>query len=69
MTFGRIKCFFESRGYGFIEDHNGREVYFHLSSIEGGPSAQIVDGACVYFDAITTGLGLEAYKVRLSSAA
>jgi cold shock CspA family protein len=69
MTFGRIKCFFESRGYGFIEDHNGREVYFHLSSIEESQRGQIVGGECVYFDAITTGLGLEAYKVRLSHAA
>lgn len=67
MTFGRIKCFFESRGYGFIEDHFGREVYFHLSSIEASDRNQIVDGACVYFDAITTGLGLEAYKVRVAA--
>jgi cold shock CspA family protein len=66
MTFGRIKCFFESRGYGFIEDHHGREVYFNLSSIDGTERGQIVHGACVYFDAITTGIGIEAYKVRVA---
>ena len=65
MILGRIKCYFEARGYGFIEDHDGREVYFHLSVVESGRPTSIRDGASVYFDVINTGIGLEAYKVRV----
>ncbi len=65
MIIGRIKCYFEARGYGFIEDNDGREVYFHLSVVEGVQTATIRDGASVYFDVISTGIGLEAFKVRV----
>ena len=65
MIIGRIKCYFEARGYGFIEDNDGREVYFHLSVVESEPSSSIRDGASVYFDVINTGIGLEAFKVRV----
>ncbi len=67
MTCGRIKCFFQTRGYGYIEDFDGREVYFHFTSIEGADEYSIVNGATVYFDAIQTGNGLEAHRVRVSS--
>ena len=65
MILGRIKCYFEARGYGFIEDNDGREVYFHLSVVEGVQTGTIRDGASVYFDVISTGIGLEAFKVRV----
>lgn len=65
MIQGRIKCYFEARGYGFIEDNDGREVYFHLSVVESQRPTSIRDGASVYFDAISTGIGLEAFKVRV----
>lgn len=68
MHLGRIKCFFHGRSYGFIEDHEGREVYFHLSSVEQSVenSANISTGAAVYFDVISTGIGLEALRVRVA---
>lgn len=71
MILGRIKCFFEGRGYGFIEDYDGNEVYFHLSSVQnsgGGmePQREIVHGANCYFDIIKTEMGMEALSVRLA---
>ncbi len=68
MTNGRIKCFFQSKGYGYIEDFDGREVYFHLTSVEGCRAVDIKDGANVYFDAINTGMGLEAHRVTISNS-
>ncbi len=65
MTSGRIKCFFHAKGYGYIEDFDGHEVYFHYTSVEGAGSAEITDGLSVYFDAINTGMGLEAHRVTL----
>ena len=66
MILGRIKCFFEARGYGFIEDYDGREVYFHLSSVQDARGGALVHGANCYFDLINTEMGLEALSVRLA---
>lgn len=66
MTCGRIKCFFQSKGYGYIEDFDGREVYFHYTSLEGAVPVHIVSGATVFFEVIKTGLGLEANRVKMS---
>lgn len=65
MILGRIKCFFEGRGYGFIEDYDGNEVYFHLSSVQNSDT-EIVHGANCYFDIIKTEMGMEALSVRLA---
>jgi CspA family cold shock protein len=65
MICGRIKCFFQARGYGYIEDFQGQEVYFHYTSVEGVTLHDIVSGATVYFEAINTGLGLEAHRVQM----
>ena len=66
MICGHIKCFFESKGYEYIEDFDVREVYFHYTSVEGAAPYDIIMGATVYFDTITTGIGLEAHRVRVS---
>lgn len=68
MTYGRIKCFFQAKGYGYIEDFDGREVYFHLTSVEGARAVDITDGLNVYFEAINTGMGLEAHRVTISNS-
>ena len=64
MHVGRIKCFFQNRGYGYIEDGEGREVYFSLSAIDPGSDRFLSNGSQVYYHAITTGLGLEALRVQ-----
>jgi len=68
MIHGRVKCYFQSKGYGFIEDNDGREVYFHLTSVDGATPNDIAIGAGVAFDIITTELGLEALYVRMLTA-
>ena len=64
MNEGRIKCYFQSRGYGYIECYDGQEVYFNSTAVEGGGGPHLNEGATVYFEAITTGIGLEALRVR-----
>ncbi len=66
MTCGRIKCYFQAKGYGYIEDFDGREVYFHYTSVEGASPYDIVNGATVYFEVINTGIGLEANRVTVN---
>ena len=65
MNKGRVKCFFPSRGYGYIEDNEGREVYFNLSSIDNTMWSSLADGTDVYYEAITTAMGLEALSVQV----
>ncbi len=64
MNEGRIKCYFQSKGYGYIECYDGQEVYFNITAVEGGGNLSFIEGDTVYFEAITTGIGLEALRVR-----
>jgi cold shock CspA family protein len=66
MTCGRVKCYFQSKGYGYIEDFDGREVYFHDTAVQGFSTYEIVTGMSVYFEALNTGMGLEALRVQVS---
>lgn len=66
MNKGRVKCFFPSKGYGYIEDHDGREVYFNLSSIDTSAWSTLAHGMDVYYEAITTAMGLEALRVKVA---
>ena len=68
MIHGRVKCYFQSKGYGFIEDNDGREIYFHLTAVDGTAASDISIGEGVAFDVITTELGLEALYVRRLAA-
>ena len=67
MNEGRIKCYFQNRGYGYIECYDGQEVYFALTAVEGSGGHSLIEGATVYFEAITTGIGLEALRVRTAA--
>ncbi len=64
MNVGRIKCLYLNEGYGYIEDGEGREVYFSLSVIDPGADRYLSNGSEVYYQAITTGIGLEALRVQ-----
>ena len=66
MTSGRIVWFSESKGYGYIADIQGREIYFHYTSIaEKGPEKSVTMGVEVSFDLFETSIGFEASNVRL----
>jgi CspA family cold shock protein len=32
---GTVKKFLESRGFGFISQENGPDVFFHITSVQG----------------------------------
>lgn len=66
MATGRVKYFSEIRGFGFIDDGSGKDVYVHYTAIELG-SKPLPEGALVTYDVIETQQGLEASNVRLHS--
>lgn len=54
MANGVVKWFSESKGYGFIEQENGPDVFVHHSGINGSGFKTLQEGAQVTFE-ITQG--------------
>ncbi len=48
-TTGTVKWFNESKGFGFIEQESGPDVFAHYSSIAGGGFKTLVEGQKVEF--------------------
>ncbi len=50
MANGIVKWFNDSKGYGFIEQENGPDVFVHHSGIEGNGFKSLNEGDKVTFD-------------------
>lgn len=64
MAEGRVKWFNESKGYGFIETGEGRDVFVHFSAIEGSGFKTLKEGEKVAFDEEQGAKGPQAARVR-----
>ncbi len=40
---GKVKMFNPERGFGFITGEDGKDTYFHKSSVEGGATLTVGD--------------------------
>lgn len=50
MANGRVKWFNDQKGYGFIEQDNGPDVFVHFSGIKGDGFKSLAEGDQVTFD-------------------
>jgi cold shock protein len=50
MANGTVKWFNDNKGYGFIEQDNGADVFVHFSGIAGNGFRSLEEGAKVTFD-------------------
>ncbi|MGB3621598.1 cold-shock protein [Ketobacter sp. MCCC 1A13808] len=48
-TTGTVKWFNESKGFGFIEQDNGPDVFAHFSAIQGSGFRTLIEGQRVQF--------------------
>jgi CspA family cold shock protein len=46
---GTVKWFNEAKGYGFIEQESGPDVFAHFSAIQGGGFKTLTEGQKVEF--------------------
>ncbi len=64
MAKGTVKWFNDSKGFGFIEQENGEDVFVHFSSIQGDGFKSLAEGQAVTFDVVKGAKGLQASNVN-----
>lgn len=60
---GTVKWFNNQKGYGFISDEQGRDVFVHYSGLNMDGFKTIEEGASVEFDVIDGAKGAQAVNV------
>jgi CspA family cold shock protein len=67
MPDGTVKWYDCKKGFGFILDSAGEDVFVHFSVIEGDGFRRLFDGEIVEYEAIRSPKGLQATCVRHTS--
>ncbi|MBM7557393.1 cold-shock protein [Halanaerobacter jeridensis] len=63
MATGKVKWFDTEKGYGFIEQEDGDDVFVHFSAIEGDGFKDLEEGQEVQFEVVEGEKGLQAEEV------
>jgi len=66
MANGKVKWFNEKKGFGFIEQENGKDVFVHHSAIMGKGFKTLSIGQSVSFEVINGAKGPAAANVNTS---
>ena len=61
---GTVKWFNDAKGFGFIRQENGEEVFVHFSAIQGDGFRSLAEGERVEFDVVKGPKGFQAANVR-----
>ncbi|MDP8305697.1 MAG: cold-shock protein [Candidatus Chlorobium antarcticum] len=60
---GTVKWFNEEKGYGFIQQSEGKDVFVHYSAINGSGRKTLVEGQKVTMEVSQGDKGLQAGNV------
>ncbi len=63
MAKGTVKWFNESKGFGFIEQEDGTDVFVHFSVIMDDGFKTLAEGQAVSLDVVNGPKGLQAANV------
>lgn len=64
MFEGKVKWFNDAKGYGFIEQDGGKDVFVHHSAIQAEGFKSLAEGDRVSFDIVDGPKGPSAANVR-----
>lgn len=64
MPEGKVKWFNERKGFGFIEQEGGGDIFVHFSAIKAEGFKTLNEGQRVSFDVAQGKKGLEAENVK-----
>jgi cold shock protein len=63
MVKGKVKWFNDAKGYGFIEQEGGEDVFVHFSAIQMDGFKTLAEGQVVEFEIKSGDKGLHASNV------
>lgn len=64
---GKVKWFNDKKGYGFIAQEGGRDVFVHFSNVKGDGYKSLVEGEEVEFETVDGPKGPQAVNVTKPS--
>lgn len=67
MANGTVKWFNDKKGYGFINEDEGRDIFVHFSAIDMEGFKTLSEGEMVVFEIEESDRGPEAKNVKRSS--
>ncbi len=67
MANGIVKWFNDKKGYGFINEDQGRDIFVHFSAIDMQGFKTLSEGDAVMFDVEESDRGPEAKNVKKST--